>query len=147
MWINILQLLLWVVQLITFGVVDWFKLVPVRELAVILSVLPGVVATTLVTFEGGNKPQRAAEVAVGFLATVVSWFALGWWWWIPIALVAIWNCSQVFLVLFLNLAQVAEAVARVRAGKPAPQAPQPQAQQSTPQKGKGGFFSKFRRKG
>jgi len=146
-WINILQLVLWIGQITSFALVDWFELVP-RELAVVLSVLPGVVATTLVTFEGGNKSQRAAEVAIGFLATVVSWFSTGWWWWIPIAIVAVWNCSQVFLVLFFNLAKAAGAVARIRAGKPSVQqaAPQPQQQeQPTPQKGKGGFFSRFRK--
>ena len=145
--INVIQLMLWIVQLAFFGLVDWFQLLP-REAAVVVSVLPGVIATTLVVLEGGKKNQRMIEVALGFIATIESWFTADrWWWWLPVALVAIWNCSQVFLVLFLNLAQVAEAVARVRAGKPAPQAPQPQAQQSTPQKGKGGFFSKFRRKG
>lgn len=138
MLINVLQLVLWIGQLVSFALIDWFALVPIKGLAAALSVSPGVVATVLVIFEAGKRGQRAFEVAIGFLATVVSWFTVDWWWWIPVAIVAVWNCSQVLLVLFFNLARAAEAVARVRAGKPAPQ-PQQQAQ-PTPQNGKGGGF-------
>ncbi len=148
MWINVFQLVLWVGQIVTFAVVDWFELVPVKGLAAALSVVPGALATTLVTFEQGSKVQRGAEVVLGFLATVVSWFTQEWWWWIPVALVAIWNCSQVLFFVFVNVARATAAIANLRQGKQAPQAPQPQVQQPTPQQGKGGgFFSRIFRKG
>lgn len=148
MLINVLQLVLWIGQLVSFALIDWFALVPIKGLAAALSVLPGALATTMVAFEEGSKVQRGAEVVLGFLATVVSWFTQEWWWWIPVALVAIWNCSQVLFFVFVNVARAAAAIANLRQGKPAPQAPQPQPQvQPTPQQGKGGgFFARFRRK-
>jgi len=144
--INVIQLFLWIVQLTFFGMVDWFKLLP-REAALMISVLPGVIATVLVVFEEGKKSQRAVEVALGFLATIQSWFSQRWWWWVPIALVAIWNCSQVLFFVFVNVARATAAIANLRQGKPAPQAPQPQAQQPTLQsKGKGVFGKLFGRR-
>jgi len=130
MLINVLQLLLWGVQLAFFGMVDWFRLIPIKELAAVVSVAPGGLATVLTILEGGKKGQRMFEVALGFFATIISWFSTGWWWWLPVALVAIWNCSQVLFFVFVNVAKAAAAIANFREGSrptATPQATQPQA--------------------